>query len=108
MLQNAAGVFKEDKDLPGLMAATASVYETSAHVLGAGKVAADPRRVVNISDQWARVEVGLPNKVPVHGMHIVCQPQTFTRQGALILCASLCKQGVDGWTGRGSLNVSSI
>jgi len=57
-VQNAAGVFKEDKDLAGLMAATASVYESSAYVAGAaGKVAADPRRIINISDQWARVEV---------------------------------------------------
>lgn len=73
MLQNAAGVFKEDKDLPGLMAATASVYEASAHVLGAGKVAPDPRRVVNISDQWARVEVGMMIKALVLRVSVSCQ-----------------------------------
>ena len=73
VLQNAAGVFKEDKDLPGLMAATASVYEASAYLLGAGKVAPDPRRVVNISDQWARVEVGMMIKALVLRVSVSCQ-----------------------------------
>jgi hypothetical protein len=40
------------------MAATASVYEASSHVMGAeGKGPPDPRRIINISDQWGRVEI---------------------------------------------------
>lgn len=58
ILQNAAGVFKEDKDLAGLMATTASVYETSANILGSDpKTAQDPRRTINLADKWGRVEI---------------------------------------------------
>ena len=39
--QDAAGVFKEDRDLPSLIAATATRYETSSHLLGADLKTAD-------------------------------------------------------------------
>lgn len=57
-VQNAAGVFKEDKDLPGLMAATASVYESSAYLVGSDpKTPQDPRRTIPLGDKWCRMEI---------------------------------------------------
>ena len=57
-VQNAAGVFKEDKDLAGLMAVTASVYEASAYILGSNpSTPLDPRRTINMADKWGRIEI---------------------------------------------------
>lgn len=51
-------MFKEDKDLAGLMAATASVYESSAYLQGADpKTPADPRRTINLTEKWGRMEI---------------------------------------------------
>ena len=58
MLQNAAGVFKQDKELAGLMRATVSSYASSRFVLGYDKKAPqEARRTVNFGDKWGRVEV---------------------------------------------------
>ena len=53
-------MFKEDKDLAGLMAATASVYEAAGPIAGADRkaaAAADNRRAINFADKWGRVEL---------------------------------------------------
>ena len=51
-------MFKEDKDLAGLMAATASVYEAAGPTAGADRKApADNRRAINFADKWGRVEL---------------------------------------------------
>ena len=57
-LQNAAGVFKQDRDLAGLMRATVSSYAISPYVLGYDKkVQREARRVINFEDKWGRVEL---------------------------------------------------
>ena len=60
MTQDAAGVFREDKDLAGLVAASLASLETSGPIIGADakKPAVDAgRRSINLDDKWARVEM---------------------------------------------------
>lgn len=51
-------MFKEDKDLAGLMAVTAFMYEESGPVVGGPKrVPAAKRRTINFADKWGRLEL---------------------------------------------------
>lgn len=56
--QNAAGVFKQDKDLAGLMRASVASYASSQYVLNYDpKAAQEARRTVNFGDKWGRIEL---------------------------------------------------